>query len=84
MPSLYFILEHPTRGVVKDWDFDDFVDGKPTYKFRFSATAMRNDDVLLRFHNVREAYRVLDKMTPRLRKQTTVRRSTDWEAVGRD
>ena len=70
-----FIIEHPTRGVLKF-----FVSPE---EFGFSTTGQRNDpDKTRQFFSHGEAKRILDKLPDRVRRQCRIRSSAkNWEVV---
>lgn len=65
MTFAYFIIEHPTRGVVADIDYDF------GWKIRFT-TADRTDDKCVRYYSVHEAAAAFAKIPYRLRRKCKV------------
>ena len=60
--SKYYILEHPTRGVLKDLEWND----AGTKQGRFSPTGMRGDESCMRFTTVAVSYTHLTLPTKRI------------------
>lgn len=54
MSYIYYIIEHPTRGTLKDdYEYNEF---------HFSPTNLRSDERNARFFSIEDAMRVLDNM----------------------
>ncbi len=78
---MYFIIEHPTRGCLKEWDADPYSHGDG-YTFRFQWSKPRNDpEAAHRFHTLRDAERILSLMPEALRHRCQILRSSDWMEV---
>lgn len=73
MPNLYFIIEHPTRGVLQTEPNRDT--GKPA----FSWSKMRTDEANARYFTLRRAIQDMTELD--LPSGCQVRRSSDWEPV---
>lgn len=80
----YFIIEHPTRGTVRELEFDD----NPRHsggglKPRFSTTGMRNDpDRAKQYRSVEHAITdvvAIAAANEKLANQLKIRRSSDWK-----
>lgn len=56
----YFIIEHPTRGVLYELDWTD----SEKQFGRFSWAGMRNDERVLRFGSVEDALRAKGRIAP--------------------
>lgn len=89
MPALFFIIEHPTRGTLKD--LEETESGRVG---RWSRSGNRADDeTAMQFVTYQQAYAALDQVTPaHLRKVAQVRCSyfdpkdylNAWPKVNRD
>lgn len=76
----YFIIEHPTRGIVKEFD-PDARDG-----VRFTQATMRTDESVHRFFHISEAMVALAKIGDRTREQCKIVSSPtddeyEWKAI---
>jgi hypothetical protein len=76
---LYFILEHPTRGTVRE------VERTPTgIKVRFRTAGTRADEENMQFLTTGAAQRMLNGIkeeTPKLASEIRIRRQGDWRAL---
>ena len=68
-PGKYYILEHPTRGVLKDLEWND----AGTKQGRFSPTGMRGDESCMRFTTVGQAHDALMKLPLQVAAKTLIR-----------
>ena len=77
--GIYYILEHPTRGMVTDIPYQG-----PDEKYHFAWSIPRNDDKVHRFYNRGMAIEHKKKVQAQVgpNHEVVVRRSVDWEAVG--
>jgi hypothetical protein len=73
----YWIIEHPTRGLIKEVEWDD--DG---YVPRFTRADMRSDERVKRYYHPREARRDVERLADhKIGPALEIRRSTDWAVV---
>lgn len=75
----YFIIEHPTAGVLMDLEETE---GGNTG--RFSWTGLRGDDDNMRFYDIRNAVRARRTITPASKQAKCQIRSNErnWPVVG--
>ena len=81
-PAVFFIIEHPTRGTLREMDHD-WRDGKAIDIPRFSSTGTRNDpEKAMQFFTLQQAQSVLDRIVLKGSKsdqKCVIRRSPNFD-----
>lgn len=82
MQGIYYIVEHPTRGTLKELDTDTTSGG------RFSWSGQRSDaELAIQFPTVEAADRARDRLTDRIANECNILRApvekgeVEWEVV---
>lgn len=74
----YYILEHPTRGVLRDMEWND----AGTKQGRFSVNGMRGDDSCMRFATPQQAEDARLKLSAPMQAATRIRCSQPDGSTG--
>jgi hypothetical protein len=74
----YFVIEHPTKGMFKELDYD-VVTHKPVP--RFSTSANRGDDVVQKFFHTRQVRDILARFPEKIRERCECREAPEFNVV---
>jgi hypothetical protein len=79
----YYIIEHPTRGTLREMEYEHPIGEGIIGKARFSTTGARTDsEKAQQFGSVDAAQTIIDRITDgKVASTVRVRRATDWKAL---